>query len=93
MLALLFVVVHEERRAWRFGELRERLDIAASVLSDKLKALIDVGLITRHEYAEMPPRVEYEATEDALSLDDAFKVFSRWGAKRHKTRHTTGTPS
>lgn len=86
VLNLLHAVVHVERRPWRFGELRDYLDVAGSVLSDRLKALEHVGLMVRTEYAEMPPRVEYEATDDAVALDDAFKVFSRWGAKRHRTQ-------
>ncbi len=85
-LDLLFVLVHEDPRPWRFGELKSRLDIAANILADRLRALAEVALVTRTEYAEMPPRVEYEATPDARDMDEAFKAFERWAAKRHKVR-------
>ncbi len=89
ILNLLFVLVHEDRRPWRFGELKQRLGLAANILTDRLRALADAGLVTRTEYAEMPPRVEYAATPDAIEMDAAFREFDRWAAKRHKLRAPT----
>jgi DNA-binding HxlR family transcriptional regulator len=84
VLDLLFVLVHESPGPWRFTALKNRLEIASNILSDRLTALASVGLVTRTQYTEMPPRVEYEATADAMDMDDAFTAFSRWAAKRHK---------
>ncbi len=86
VLNLLFLLVHEQPRPWRFGELKDRLGIAANILTDRLRLLAGLGLVVRTEFVEMPPRVEYHATPDALELDDAFRGFDRWVARRHKVR-------
>lgn len=86
VLQILNLLVHEARRPWRFGEIKAQLGVTASVLSGRLKDLVEVGLVERREYQEMPPRVEYAATPDADELDEAFAVFHRWVAKRHKVR-------
>lgn len=51
-------------RPWRFNELQRDLDgISQKVLTDSLRQMIDDGLAYRHEYQEMPPKVEYGLTE------------------------------
>jgi DNA-binding HxlR family transcriptional regulator len=47
----------------RFRDLRGTVEgISGKVLTDTLRDLERDGLITRHAYAEVPPRVEYELT-------------------------------
>ncbi len=86
VLWILYLLVHERPGPWRFNEIKERLQVAPNILSDRLKALADVGLVERQAFDEMPPRVEYVATPDAVELDEAFAVFIRWTARRHHTR-------
>ncbi len=83
-LDLLFVLVHDEPRPWRFNALKERLGIQASVLSDRLKELQEVGLVVRTEHDESPRRIEYQASPDAAELNEGFAAFKRWGARRHR---------
>ncbi|MFB9808049.1 winged helix-turn-helix transcriptional regulator [Haladaptatus pallidirubidus] len=52
----------------RFGDLEEAVDIAPNTLSNRLEELTEVGLLTRQAYDEIPPRVEYNATEKAKEL-------------------------
>ncbi len=84
-LDILFVLVHDSPGPWRFNALKERLEIQASVLSDRLKELQEVGLVVRTAHDEVPRRVEYSASPDAQELDEAFAAFKRWGARRHRT--------
>ena len=47
----------------RFGELGERIPaISEKVLSDELKTLVALGVVTRKPYAQIPPRVDYQLT-------------------------------
>ncbi|GAB2955706.1 transcriptional activator HxlR [Hymenobacter coalescens] len=47
----------------RFGELKRLLpDISEKILVHELKLLTDAALISRHNYGEVPPRVEYALT-------------------------------
>ena len=63
----------------RFNELRRRVgDITQTMLTSQLRALEADGLVTRTVYAEVPPRVEYSATETALGLIPMFKAMHAW---------------
>ena len=67
----------------RFGELRERVGgVAPKVLTQTLRSMEDDGLVTRHVYAEVPPRVEYALTELGRSLDEPLHAIQQW-AERH----------
>ena len=64
----------------RFGELRRAIPgISATVLSSTLDRLIADGLVKRTQYEEIPPRVEYSATQAARDLDPIFDAMWRWG--------------
>jgi len=77
----------------RFSELETRLGVPSSTLSDRLKELMTAGLIHRESYSEVPPRVEYEATEKAQALFPAFGHLYRWAeAHRLDENGATSTP-
>jgi DNA-binding HxlR family transcriptional regulator len=66
----------------RFGELRARIGgVAPKVLTQTLRSMEDDGLITRHVYAEVPPRVEYALTDLGRSLDEPLLAIQRWAEK------------
>ncbi len=64
----------------RFGELKALIpDITDKMLSLQLKALTEDGIIKRTVYPEVPPRVEYELTEEGKSLLPVILAIARWG--------------
>lgn len=67
---------------FRFNELESAVDIAPNTLSNRLEELTGVGLLTRTAYDEIPPRVEYEATEKARELAPVFWYLGVW-TERH----------
>lgn len=66
----------------RFSDLEDAVDIAPNTLSNRLKELTGVGLLTRKAYNEIPPRVEYDATEKATELAPVFWYLGVW-TERH----------
>jgi DNA-binding HxlR family transcriptional regulator len=80
-MAILFYVVREERRPWRFSELERTLGISPNTLSNRLEELVDAGLLERDSYDEIPPRVEYTATQRALDLAPVFERLRDWAEK------------
>ena len=53
-----------KERPWCFNELQRDLEgISQKVLTDSLRQMIDDGLVYRHDYQEMPPKVEYGLTK------------------------------
>ncbi|WP_075737074.1 winged helix-turn-helix transcriptional regulator [Streptomyces acidiscabies] len=67
----------------RFRDLRTTVDgISAKVLTDTLRDLERDGIVTRHSYTEVPPRVEYELTDLGRSLHAPLEALGRW-AEEH----------
>lgn len=66
----------------RFSDLEEVVDIAPNTLSNRLTELTEAGLLTRKAYNEIPPRVEYDATEKARDLAPVFWYLGVW-TERH----------
>jgi DNA-binding HxlR family transcriptional regulator len=47
----------------RPGQLERAIEgISTKVLNERLRKLVDHGVLEKHEFAEIPPRVEYEFT-------------------------------
>lgn len=68
-------VVYEEDEV-RFNALKRELDgISSRMLSDRLDELEEHGLVERVDYDEVPPRVEYHATEKGESMVEALTPF------------------
>ena len=78
----LLILRNLRMRPWRFNELQRDLDgISQKVLTDSLRQMIDDGLVYRHDYREMPPRVEYGLTElgeEMLPIIDALAAFGSY---------------
>ena len=67
----------------RFTALRTTVDgISGKVLTDTLRDLERDGLVERHGYAEMPPRVEYELTALGRTLHAPLLALGHW-AEEH----------
>jgi DNA-binding HxlR family transcriptional regulator len=68
----------QEPGPWRFNELREVLEVSQNTLSARLSELLEAELLTRQSYDEIPPRVEYRATEKLTDLRPMFQHLSEW---------------
>jgi DNA-binding HxlR family transcriptional regulator len=67
----------------RFCELERSLEgISPRTLSLRLRALEEEGIVERHTFPEVPPRVEYALTEKGKALvplvDDMRRYGRRW---------------
>jgi len=80
---LLLWGLRNERR--RFGELRrEAPGISEKMLIQHLRRMDADGIVTRNDYKEVPPRVEYALTSFGHSLCDALAPLCEWGQKHMK---------
>lgn len=71
----------------RFGEIAVRIpDISRKVLTEQLKELETNGLISREQYKEIPPRVEYTLTDLGKSLSSVFRELEIWGTENVLTK-------
>ncbi|MDH4147796.1 MAG: helix-turn-helix transcriptional regulator [Acidimicrobiia bacterium] len=69
----------------RFEDLRRDLDIARPVLADRLKHLVDAGVLTKRQYQQRPARYEYRLTSMGMELSPILVALMRWG-----DRHLSG---
>ena len=64
----------------RFGELKKSIgSVSQKVLTAQLRDMEEKGLVNRHVYAEVPPRVEYTLTELGYSLKPILDAMWNWG--------------
>ncbi|MBN8290682.1 helix-turn-helix transcriptional regulator [Rhodobacter sp. NTK016B] len=62
----------------RFNTLKRELGISQRMLSLTLRNLERDGLVLRHYYPEIPPRVEYELTPLGHSLREPVRALTDW---------------
>ena len=63
----------------RFCDFQAHLDIPRAVLSQRLHALVEAGLMARLLYQDTPARGEYVLTESGRALWPSVFMLSRWG--------------
>jgi DNA-binding HxlR family transcriptional regulator len=76
----------------RFSELRRACPgISPRTLSERLKELEGDEIVTRHSYAETPPRVEYALTgkgKALLPIIEAMRAYGQlWLPDEHGVEH------
>ena len=78
----LLIIRNLKERPWRFNELQRDIEgVSQKVLTDSLRQMIDDGLVYRHDYQEIPPKVEYGLTElgkEMLPIIDALADFGNY---------------
>jgi len=66
----------------RFCELERSLEgISPRTLSLRLRALEEEGIVVRHTFPEVPPRVEYALTEKGTALVPLIEDMRRYGRR------------
>ena len=66
-------------RIRRFDDFQARLGITRHVLADRLKKLVDLGVLRRQRYADRPARYEYRLTEKGIELYPVLLALTHWG--------------
>jgi len=79
---MLVLEILAEKGTLRFGELSKEIgNISQKMLTQTLRAMERDGLVERHVYPVVPPKVEYRLTELGLSLGAAFCGVWIWAAE------------
>ena len=66
----------------RFDEFQKSLGVAPNILTRRLNALVEGGLLERRRYSEHPPRDEYLLTERGRDFRPVLLAMMAWG-NRH----------
>jgi DNA-binding HxlR family transcriptional regulator len=65
----------------QFDQFQKNLGIAPNMLSRRLTALVEAGLLERRRYSERPPRDEYVLTERGRDFRPVLWALLAWGNK------------
>lgn len=66
----------------RYGELRKAMrSVSDKMLIQHLKEMEADGIVTRTDYKEVPPRVDYNLTPLGHSLSEALVPLCNWGTE------------
>ena len=63
----------------RFDDFQRDLGISRKVLAERLKHLVEAGMLERRAYSERPARYEYALTEKGLGFVDVLMALAAWG--------------
>jgi len=63
----------------RFEVFEQRLGISRSIIADRLKTLVDEGVLRREAYQDRPVRHEYRLTDKGLALHPVIMAIVHWG--------------
>jgi len=95
-LLVVIVLSRKPGHRCRFSELKRDIPgISQRMLTTTLRNLEQDGLVTRHFFSEIPPRVEYELTPLGVSLRGAVKSLFDWlrenwpAAQKFREQHAT----
>ena len=74
------ILCHLFDRPQRLSELRRLIpDVSQKVLVQQLREMEEHGLVHREVFRQVPPRVDYSATELGLSLEPVLRSLCEWG--------------
>jgi DNA-binding HxlR family transcriptional regulator len=65
----------------RFDDFQKSLGIAPNILTRRLAALVEAGMLERRRYSERPPRDEYVLTEAGRDYLPVLQVLAGWARK------------
>src|ERR671920_79401 len=65
----------------RFEGFTDDLGIARNTLTDRLRRLVDAGLLERRQYQTDPVRHDYELTEQGRDFFGVLAALNAWGDK------------
>jgi len=65
----------------RFDQFQESLGIAPNMLTRRLNALVEAGILERRRYSDRPRRYEYVLTERGRDFQPVIVAMYAWGNK------------
>jgi DNA-binding HxlR family transcriptional regulator len=81
----ILILWNIRERPHRLSELKRLIPaISEKVLIQQLRDLERDGIVDRHDYGEMPPRVDYAFTEYGKSLKPVLRMLCNWGEEHLK---------
>ncbi|MFE2653282.1 winged helix-turn-helix transcriptional regulator, partial [Streptomyces sp. NPDC059346] len=75
----LLIVRDTARGVHRFDALQQELGVSRKVLTERLRLLVDAGVLAREPYQDRPVRYEYRLTPRGRALLPVLIALQDWG--------------
>ena len=80
-------------RPRRFGELRRHVTgVTEKMLIQSLKELEKDRVVSRRDFKEIPPKVEYSLTERGVELANVLRPLCEWGTENFREQIAPAPP-
>ena len=76
---MLLIVWAANRDVRRFDEFQRELGVARNILAERLRRLVERGLMEKAPISEGARRMEYRLTEKGAALRDVLTTLQNWG--------------
>jgi DNA-binding HxlR family transcriptional regulator len=77
----------------RFSELQDEVEgVSPRMLSRRLEELSSLGIVTRRQFGEIPPRVEYSLTDTGRDLRPVIETMEFWSSRWQPPAMATSEP-
>lgn len=76
----------------RFEAFQKSLGVTRHILADRLKRLVDAGVLEKRSYSSRPPRFDYALTKKGKDLGPALSALRDWGKEYMPVRRPVGQP-
>ena len=90
-LLVLRDIVFGDHRYFRELQASSTEGIASNILADRLKRLVEMGLLTRED-TRPGQRARYSLTEPAIQLVPVFVQLGNWGLRHRPTSPVRAAP-
>lgn len=85
----LFIIQQLGTKTLRYGEIKRAIpDISEKMLIQELKCLVEMGVIEKKSFGEIPPRVEYTLTNKGKLALPLLKHITKFGLALQQEQHT-----
>ena len=79
------ICILNHKGTMRYSDIRKELvNLTDTVLSGALNELVDDGMVTRVQFDEIPPRVEYSLSEKGRSVVPILQSICEWSSIVHR---------
>lgn len=79
------ICILNHKGTMRYSDIKKELvNLTDTVLSGALKELVDDGMVTRVQFDEIPPRVEYSLSEKGRSVVPILQSICEWSSIVHR---------
>ena len=77
----MVIIYFLSHKTLRFSELKRKMpQVTEANLTKELRMLEQYGLVHRHVYCQVPPKVEYSLTEIGKTIEPIINLMNKWGA-------------